>query len=283
MNGTSGKSGVAAGGTGLSAADVASAYDAAQKVVQAHHHLARWMRIGMTLAQIDAEVARTLAAGQSKSCFLGYRVSRLPPFPSHACLSVNECVVHGTAASLLRPLREGDLLKVDIGVTHRGWIGDAAWTYSFGPPSAAVAKLMDVGKRSLREGVAQIRPENTWIAFARTVQRIVEHEAGLHLVRGLGGHGYGRKLHQPPFVSNVVPEHPSEWPEATQRCTPGTLVAVEPMLAIGTSRTVSEGGGWPVMSADRSMTAHYEHDVLVTESGPRVLTAGLDDLPDVVG
>ncbi|MCW5765352.1 MAG: type I methionyl aminopeptidase [Phycisphaeraceae bacterium] len=255
---------------------------AAQCVVATHRRLVEHIRAGATLAQIDAQVAKILADLGCRSCFLGYKVGRLPPFPSHACLSVNDCVVHGTAGSLLRPLRPGDLVKIDIGVWHQGFIGDAAWTYSIGKPEPAVRALMEAGKESLRRGVAALRPGARLIEFARAVQGHVETERGLHLVRNLGGHGIGRKLHLPPYVSNVVPAYPGEWPEATMTCEPGLLLAVEPMLAIGTGQTKQDGRTWPVRTADGSMSAHYEHDVLVTAQGPRVLTEGLETLPDEV-
>ena len=259
------------------------ALHAAQCVVKAHQHLAGWLRPGMTLGRVDAEVASLLAKQGCVSAFKGYKAGRHPPVPSHACLSVNACVVHGTAASLDRPLQPGDLLKIDIGVRYKGMIGDAAWTYCFGEPTPLVRRLMDCGKESLRRGCAVLTPQHIWLDWARTVQGYVEGECGFHLVRGLGGHGYGHnKLHDAPFVSNVVPDSPGDWPEATERCAPGTLVAVEPMLCSGTSRTVSHGNAWPVFSADGSPTVHYEHDVLVTEVGPRILTHELDDLPDVI-
>jgi methionyl aminopeptidase len=267
----------------ITPAEIALAAAAADRVVQVHHHLARFIRIGHTLAQIDAEVARLLEALGCRSCFHRYKVGKCPPFPSQACLSVNDCVVHGTAGSLTRPLREGDLLKIDIGVTANGWIGDAAWTYSLGPPSPTVARLMQAGKESLARGVKRLVPQNLWLAWAEEVQGCVEREYGFHLIRGLGGHGYGRRLHAPPYVSNVVPRYPGEWPEATQRCAPGTLVAVEPMIAQTTGEIRQNPREWPVYSADGSMSVHYEHDVLITDDEPRVLTAGLTDLPDVVG
>lgn len=268
---------------GISQADAALAYEAAQRVVQTHHRLASFIRVGMTLAQVDAEVARTLESLDSRSCFRHYKVGRCPPFPSHACLSLNDCVVHGTAGLVSRPLAPGDLLKIDIGVYHRGFVGDAAWTYSLGPPSAQTQRLMTAGKESLRRGIATLVPTNRWIDWARQVQAVAEAEYGFHLVRGLGGHGYGRRLHAPPYVSNVVPEHPGEWREALDHPRPGTLVAVEPMLAAGTHRVKQADAQWPVYSADGSMTVHYEHDVLITDDQPRVLTAGLEDLPDVIG
>ncbi len=259
------------------------AYAAAQCVVETHRRVAAFLRVGQTLAQVDAFVAKNLEDLHCKSCFLHYVIPGQAKFPSHACLSLNECVVHGTAGSVTRPLVEGDILKIDIGVWHRGWIGDAGWTYALKTRSPLAKKLMDCGKESLRRGVAQIKPGNMWIHWAQTVQKHVEEECGFFCVRGLGGHGIGRKLHGPPFVSNVVPSYPGEWPEAMAKCLPGVLVAVEPMIAAGTSETVQKPRQWPVNSADGSLTVHYEHDVLVTERGPRVLSEGMDSLPDVVG
>lgn len=258
------------------------AYAAAQKVVEVHQRLVDFLAVGQTLAKIDRFVGDTLASIRCKSCFKGYRPGGLPPFPSFACLSVNECVVHGTAGYYEEPMKPGDVLKIDIGVSFRGWIGDAAWTYSFGEPTPEVRKLMDAGKNSLRLGIEQLRPGNTYKDWAAAVQKHVEDEQGLHLVRGLGGHGYGRKLHTSPFVSNVLPSYPGEWPDSDRPCEPGVLLAVEPMIAIGTGKVSQGPGSWPIYSADGSMSSHHEHDVLITEDGPRVMTEGLDDLPDVI-
>ncbi|MBM4107543.1 MAG: M24 family metallopeptidase [Phycisphaerae bacterium] len=266
----------------LSPADADLASAAAERVVTTHRRLAEFLKAGLTLARIDAFIAIQLADLGCRSCFLGYRVPKSPPFPSHACLSLNECIVHGTAGYHTAPIVPGDLLKIDVGVVYRGWIGDAAWTYSFGEPTPEVRRLMDVGKESLRRGVLELRPGNTYIQWARTVQGYAEGECGFHLARGLGGHGYGRHLHTPPYISNVVPTWPGEWPDAHAPCEPGTLVAVEPMIAIGTGKTVQAAREWPIRTADGSMSVHYEHDVLITDRGPRILTHGLEDLPDVM-
>lgn len=266
----------------LTPADADAAYAAAQKVVDIHRKLADWLRPGVTLAQVDVFVAKALDELGCRSCFLGYRVPKSPAFPSHACLSVNECVVHGTAGYYTPPMKVGDVLKIDIGVAYRGWMGDAAWTYVFGPPSAEVKNLTDCGKESLRLGVLELSPGKTFIDWARVVQNHVEKTCGFHLVRGLGGHGYGRTLHAPPFVSNVLPTYPGEWPDAYLPCEPGTLIAVEPMIAVGTGQTRQKRSEWPVFSADGSLAVHYEHDVLITERGPRVLTEGLELVRDVV-
>jgi len=265
-----------------SESDVEGARAAAELVVETHRALARFLRDGLTLAEIDAFVGKTLEGFGASSCFYRYNPGRMPPFPSQSCLSVNECVVHGTAGYLTRPLRQGDLLKVDIGVKYRGWIGDAAWTYSFGQPSEVNRRLMESGKESLRQGVRQLRPGNTYMEWARTVQRVVEDEYGFHLIRGLGGHGYGRALHASPWISNVVPSYPGEWPDGNLPCEPGTLIAVEPMIAVGTGQTRQGRKQWPIFVADGSMSVHYEHDVLISEHGPVVLTAGLEEIEDVI-
>jgi methionyl aminopeptidase len=263
--------------------DVDAALAAAQCVVETHRRVASHLGVGLTMAELDRFIGATLDELGCRSCFLGYKVPRTPAFPSHACLSVNDCIVHGTAGSHTAPLRAGDLVKVDIGVLHKGWIGDAAWTYSIGEPVSEVRRLMACGKESIRRGVETLHPRNRYLEWARVVQEYVEGACGFHLVRGLGGHGYGRKLHAAPFIANVMPSYPGEWPDALKHCEPGTLVAVEPMIAIGTGQTRQVRGQWPIHTADGSMAVHYEHDVLITEEGPRVLTEGLEDLPDVVG
>lgn len=267
----------------ISGTDIDGAAAAAQRVVEVHQRLADSLKPGLTLGRVDTMVAEWLREMGAKSCFLGYKVPRSPAFPSHACLSVNECVVHGTAASLERPLEPGDVLSVDIGVLYRGWIGDAAWTYAIAGQSDEAKALMDCGRESIRRGVEQLAPGRPLIEWARAVQGYVEGECGFVLIRGLGGHGYGRSLHGPPFVSNVVPSFSGEWSDAQTTCEPGMLLAVEPMIAVSTGGTSQRPNRWPIYTDDGSLSVHYEHDVLVTEDGPRVLTAGLEDLPDVVG
>lgn len=271
----------------ITPAEADLAYAAAQKVVEMHHRLSDFLRPGQTLAQIDTFVGRSLEEMGCRSCFQGYTVPRSPPFPSHACLSVNECVVHGTAGYYTAPMKQGDLLKIDIGVRYKGWIGDAAWTYSFGKPSPVVQRLMQCGKDSIQKGIRTLRPGNTFLDWAVTVQKCVEQDYGFKLVRGLGGHGYGRKMHAAPFISNIVPAFRGEWPDGSLPCTPGTLVAVEPMIGVSSGDVYQKPGSgrlqeWPVFIADGSLSVHYEHDILITEDEPRILTEGLEGVRDVI-
>lgn len=263
--------------------DVSGAYDAAQAVVETHRRLARFLRAGITLAEIDREAAKVFDELGCTSCFRGYKPGGLPPFPSHTCLSLNDCVVHGTPGSYLEPLKAYDLLKIDIGVLLNGWIGDAAWTYAIGAITDEQQRLVDASKACLAEGIPTLHPDNRYLTWAQTVQEIAEKRYPFHMVRGLGGHGYGRKLHAPPFISNTVPTYPGEWPEAFEPCRPGTLIAVEPMLGAGTGRTVQGKREWPIRTSDGSMSVHHEADILITEDGPRNLTEGMaEELPDVV-
>jgi methionyl aminopeptidase len=262
--------------------DVSHAREAARKVVQTHQALAAYLRPGLTMPEIDEFVGKTLSDLSCESCFLGYRVRGHPPFPSHACLSLNDCVVHGTHFTVRRGLQKGDLFSVDVGVRFHGWIGDAAWTYSIGRPDPLTHELMEAGRESLRRGIEAMQPHRPLINWAKAVQGCVEQERKLHLVRGLGGHGIGRTLHGPPYIANVVPTFPGEWNDAWKPWTPGMLVAVEPMIAAGTTETRTQGREWPIWTADGSQSVHYEADVLITETGPENLTAELFDLPDVI-
>ena len=263
--------------------DVAGATAAADCVVKTHQRIIEFLRAGLTLAEIDAEIGRILNSLDSISAFLGYRVRGHPPFPSHACLSVNECIVHGTHDMTDEPLQPGDLISIDIGTKHKGWIGDAAWTYAIGEASDEALDLMRTGRESLRRGIEAMQPGRPLIEWAKAVQEHVEKEKGYSLVRGLGGHGYGKTLHGPPFISNVVPVHPAEWPEAFRSYQPGMLIAVEPMLALNSNAIRSEGRAWPIYTEDDSLSVHYEADIHITEDGPVNLTEPLFELPEIVG
>ncbi len=263
--------------------DIEGAAAAAECVVQTHQRLVEFLGPGQTLAEIDRFVAEVLSSLECRSAFLRYRMKGHPPFASHACLSLNDCVVHGTHEMTTDPVKPGDVLSIDIGVVHHGWIGDAAWTYAIAEASDEALALMACGRESLQRGIDALRAGRPLVDWAKTLQSYVEGECGFHLVRGLGGHGYGRKLHGPPFISNVTPRHPGEWPDAWETFKPGMLLAVEPMIATTSGEIISEGKQWPIYTADGSLSVHYEANILVTDNGPRDLTKGMKNLPDVVG
>lgn len=262
--------------------DAESAAVAADKVSQVHHALVDFLKAGQTLSDVDSFIGRTLESLSCKSAFLRYRIPGHPPFPSHSCLSPNDCVVHGTHLMSTKPIEPGDILSVDVGVSYKGWIGDAAWSYGIEAVSETAMNLMRAGRESLRAGLDAMQPGRPLIDWAKAVESHVD-AAGFTLVRGLGGHGYGRRLHGPPFISNVVPRRPGEWPDAFRTFEPGLLVAVEPMLNAGRADITNPPGQWPIHSEDGSLSVHYEADVLITEHGRDVLTESMFDLPDIVG
>lgn len=263
--------------------DIDLAADAAACVRKVHEALVDYLRPGLTLPEVDGFIGETLRALDCTSAFHRYRIPKLPPFPSQSCLSLNDCIVHGTHTMSNDALEPGALLSIDIGVKKRGWIGDAAWTYAIEYASDEAQRLMRAGRESLAAGIAAMQPGRPLIDWARAVQGVVHDTYGLHLVRNLGGHGYGRSLHGPPFIANKVPTYVGEWPDAWTTFDPGLLVAVEPMIAIGSGDTRTAPREWPIFTADGSLSVHYEADVLITPDGPRDLTAGMDALPDVVG
>ena len=230
--------------------DIELARAAAQCVVRTHERLAEFLRSGLTLAEIDQFVARTMDDLDCRSAFLRYKIPGHPPYPSQSCLSLNDCIVHGTHLMSDRPIETGDVLSIDIGVVHHGWIGDAAWTYAVGEASDEVRRLMASGRESLQLGIRAMQSGRPLIDWARAVQNCVEDEHGFKLVRGLGGHGYGRKLHGPPFVSNVLPVFRGEWSDAWTIFKPGMLLAVEPMIAVGTREIRTKPRQWPIFTAD---------------------------------
>ncbi len=259
------------------------ATEAAQRVVEIHRRLAGFLAVGQTLGQIDGFVGEALRSLGAKSAFLHYRTGRYPRFPSHACLSVNDVVVHGTAAMSTSPLTAGDIISIDIGVKYRGWIGDAAWTYILQRGDEEATRLCMCGREALSRGIAKLQPGHALVEWAREVQTVVEEEYGYYCVEGLGGHGYGRELHTPPYIANAVARSTFDWPDMNFRLVPGMLIAVEPMVAVGTRALRQNPREWPIRTADGSRSVHYEHDVLISEEGPVVLTEGLDALPTEVG
>lgn len=263
------------------AKEIDDARAAAMCVVETHRRLAGWLRVGRTLAEVDAFCGSIFEELKCKSAFIGYKVRGHPPFRSHTCLSVNDMVVHGEHDAT--PLAEGDLLALDIGVKHRGMIGDAAWTYSIGSATEMGKRLQACGRESLRRGIAAIKAGRPMIEWAKAVQGYVERDCRFHLVRGLGGHGIGHTLHESPYIANTPPSYPGEWTEAWKPFEKGMLIAVEPMISAGTTEIRSKGNAWPIWTADGSLSVHYEADVMVTEDGCEVFTAALDELPDVVG
>lgn len=216
------------------------------------------VRPGVTTAHIDTVIRRYIMSQGARPSFLGYG-----GFPASACISVNDEVIHGIPGG--RKLEEGDIVGIDVGACFGGFHGDTAATFPVGRCGAEDLRLLDVTKRALEEGIAAARPENRIGDISCAVQRLVE-AAGFSVVRDYVGHGVGRELHEDPEVPNYGR------PGRGLRLTPGMTIAIEPMVNAGGWGVNVLQNGWTVVTDDGKRSAHFEHTVLITESGAEPLT-----------
>jgi methionyl aminopeptidase len=186
-------------------------------------------------------------------------------FPGAVCISVNEEVVHGIPRPD-RQLKKGDIVTLDVGVKLNGWCGDSAWTFPVGKVDGDTARLLRVTEDALDAAVEAAVPGNHVGDIGAAVEARVKG-TGFGIIRDLVGHGIGRSVHEDPQVPNYGKPGSGELLEV------GAVLAIEPMLAAGTWQIRTLADRWTVISADRTMTAHFEHTVAVTEEGPRILTA----------
>jgi methionyl aminopeptidase len=213
---------------------------------------------GVSTKQIDQYTAERIRHYGAKSAFLGYR-----KFPCHLCISVNEQVVHGMASE--RRVNFGDIVSLDVGVRYNGFIGDTARTVAVGGCSVEAQRLMDVTEQALYAGIAQAQAGHRVVDISRAVQRLVESN-GYSVVRDFVGHGVGRKMHEEPQVPNY------DDGKKSPRLEPGMTLAIEPMVNAGRPEIAILNDGWTVVTKDGSLSAHFEHTVLITASGPEILT-----------
>lgn len=224
--------------------------------------LAQAVRPGITTAELDALAASELARHGATSNFKGYHGNLY--FPGTICASVNDEVVHGIPGP--RVLKEGDIISIDFGAVYNGWNGDSAITVPVGRISAAAERLLRVTQEALKAGIAQARAGNRVQDIGRAVQQYVE-AAGFSVVRYYGGHGIGRSMHEEPQVLNYV--------DASQHnplLLPGMVIAIEPMVNAGGAETRVLEDQWTVVTADGSLSAHFEHTVAITTGDPDILT-----------
>lgn len=191
--------------------------------------------------------------------FKGYR-----GFPASLCASINEEVVHGIP-SKKRILKNGDIVSLDFGTLYKGFFGDAAITVPVGDISPEKNRLLDITKSALYKGIEQVKIGNRISDISRAIQRHVE-ENGFSVVRQFVGHGIGTQLHEPPEVPNYVQR------QASPRLIEGMVLAIEPMVNAGGAKVKILADQWTVVTSDRKPSAHFEHSVAVTKSGPYVLS-----------
>ena len=235
--------------------------EAGQVVASIHARMERAIAPGVTTADLDAIARDTLVESGAVSSFLGYH-----GFPGHICASVNDEIVHGIPGN--RSLREGDIVSIDVGAILAGYHGDSAWTYGVGEISDAARTLLRDTEEALNLAVEAAMSGNRLGAIGHAVETFARRR-GRGVVRNYGGHGIGRQMHEDPHVPNVGR------PDRGVVLRSGLTLAIEPMLTLGSEDTTTLADGWTVVTADGSLSAHFEHTVAVGPSGGRVLTRRL--------
>lgn len=225
---------------------------------RAHGEVAKFVKRGVKTSFLDKIAEEFIRSHEGIPSFKGYN-----GFPSSLCISVNEVVVHGFPSQY--ELKDGDIISIDCGVFHQGFHSDSAYTYPIGEVSPSIIELLKVTRDSLYLGIEQAVVGNRIGDIGFVVQRFVESK-GYTVVRELVGHGLGRNLHEAPEVPNYGKKGSGVPLKA------GMVIAIEPMVNLGTRNIVQERDGWTIRTADRKVSAHYEHTVAIFEDRTEVLT-----------
>ena len=213
---------------------------------------------GVTTGELDAVAETAIRDAGAAPSFKGYR-----GFPRSICASPNSMIVHGIPGPIV--LEDGDILSLDVGLIWEGFHVDSAWTFPVGDVDAGAAELLKVTEASLEAAIAQCRPGNRLGDVGHAVSEVAE-AAGFSIVREYVGHGVGRSLHEDPQVPNYGP------PGRREPLAEGMTLAIEPMVNAGGPGTRVLADGWGVVTADGSLSAHFEHTVAITAGGHEVLT-----------
>lgn len=239
-------------------AGVKAAAEASALVLQ---QLAEAVQPSLSTADLDHLAKSFISQTGGKSAFYNYN-----GYPGQICVSINEEVVHGIGRAD-RIIQEGDLVSLDVGVSIGGYIGDNARTVSAGiPAQGQAARLLEITEESLYAGIAAAIDGNCVNDISSAVQQVVE-KAGFSVVRDLVGHGCGKKMHEAPEIPNF------RCSGKTPALRAGMIICIEPMVNLGTWRVVLDRKDrWTVRSADASLSAHFEHQILITKDKPEILT-----------
>lgn len=231
---------------------------AGQIVGDTHNYLIPYIKPGITTSELDKLAHEYIISRDATPSFKDYQ-----GYPGSICASINEEVVHGIPSN--RKLKDGDIISIDIGACYKGYHGDSAWTYSVGNISKDKEYLMKHTEQSLFEGLSVIK-EGTHIGdIGYAIQKYAEKQQ-LGVVKELVGHGVGQKLHEMPDVPNYGKQ--GTGPILKE----GMVIAVEPMLNLGTPRVYILDDNWTIVTADKKPSAHYEHTLVVTKDGYTILT-----------
>lgn len=229
-------------------------------VGKTHATVAKELRAGMTTMQVNDLAETFIRDNCGIPSFKNYN-----GFPFATCISMNQAVVHGFPSN--HALKEGDIISLDIGVYKNGFHGDSAYTYAIGEISEEEKRLLRVTKESLYCGIEKARVGNRIGDISFAIQEHTERKNGYGVVRDLVGHGLGRKMHEDPQVPNYGKRGTKE------KLKEGMVLAIEPMINMGTKDVLHLPDGWTVLTKDGKPSAHFEHDVHIAKAGPDVLSS----------
>lgn len=235
-----------------------SLVDAGKTASLIHQTVAKMVAPGVNLLVIEEKIKKMISSAQMRPAFFGYR-----GYPAASCLSVNSAVVHAIPRDYL--LQAGDILSVDLGVENNGWIVDTAWTHAVGDISAETAKLLEVTRNALSEGIKMAKIGNNIGDIGEAIQKTVE-AAGFHIIKELTGHGVGKKLQLPPNVPNYG--RSGQGPLIKE----GMILALEPITALRPVKIVVESDNWTIRAVPDVICAHFEHTIFISKNGPVTLT-----------
>lgn len=220
--------------------------------------LEKEVRPGITTKELDRLAESLILKSGGKCSFKGYE-----GFPACLCTSINEEIVHVVPSD--RILKEGDIISLDLGIFYKGFHTDMAITLSVGKVDPEILRLIRVTKKALKRGIKKVRPGNTFGDIGNTIQRYVESQ-GFNVVRDLCGHGIGKELHEDPKILNYGKRHRGE------EIKEGMTFCLEPMVIVGDWKIKKTADGYGYQTEDGSLSAHFEHTVVVTRGGVKVLT-----------
>lgn len=224
------------------------------------------VRPGAKTGELEELALKLMKEKGAEPSFKGYRSSKQEvPFTTALCTSINEEIVHAPALPS-RELKSGDILSIDVGIEYNGLYTDMAATVPVGKIGKEAKKLLKITRKALDLGIKQIKPGNHLSDIAQAIQSLAEKD-GYSVVRDLVGHGVGKEVHEEPKIPNYVTEE-SKLIELKE----GMVIAIEPMICLGTSQIEIIDDGWTAVTADRKLSAHFEHTIAVTESGYEILT-----------
>ncbi|HMO13276.1 MAG TPA: type I methionyl aminopeptidase [Pirellulaceae bacterium] len=234
-------------------------------VWQAHQAAFKLIRPGVTTAELNRAVADTFRRKSAEPLFLNFPGEI--PFPAESCISINEELVHGIPGK--RELREGDIVSIDTGCRLNGWCADAAVTHTVGEVSRVASKLLEATKGVLDLAIELMSKEKVWSEVARGMDAFI-NEKGFSMVRSMVGHGIGKEMHEPPQVRNFYAQ---ETIDDDFSLKPGVVLAVEPMVNVGTEELTIRSDRWTAATKDKQLSAHFEHTIAIVAEGPWRLTS----------